>query len=211
MNRPSKNEPSRLNDPTTPLGLLASRRSCLVKNMGEPGLSSDELKEVLAAGARVPDHGNLAPWRFVVIEGAARRQLPRKLVETAQQHAIGLSTKQAQLLERFGEDAPTLVAVLYRPVEDTDIPPWEQQLSVGAACQNMLIAATALGYVGQWLTSKPAYANDFAQVLGGNVGDVLAGFLFFGTLAGPIRERARPELSEVSWLLTNFDSGREQA
>jgi len=189
------------NDRTTTLSLLKTRRSGKSRNMMPPGPTPQELDEILSIGARVPDHGKLAPWRFVVIEGAAQARFRDALLKLFKAENPDAPASQIKQISDFPTAAPTLVAVLSRVVPDHPIPVWEQELSAGAACQNMLMAAHAMGYHGQWLTGWPAYANGVIDVLGGQAGDKVAGYLFFGTVEAPLKERPRPALEDIRWPL----------
>ncbi|MEM6682320.1 MAG: nitroreductase [Pseudomonadota bacterium] len=193
--------PDEFNDLTTPLSLLKTRRSGKSRNMTAPGPSPQELHDILSIGARVPDHGKIAPWRFVVIEGEAQKRFGTALVRLFTDENPDAPETQLTTLRNFATAAPTLVAVLSRVDHARTIPAWEQELSAGAACQNMLMAAHAMGYHGQWLSGWPAYADGVIDVLGGQAGDKVAAYLFFGTVDAPLSERPRPDISEISWSL----------
>lgn len=193
--------PLSFNDRRTTLALLKTRRSGKSKTMSAPGPSATELQDILSIGLRVPDHGKIAPWRFVVIEGDAQERFSRGLVELYKAEKPDARVLELQAMSDFPIAAPTLVAVLSRVNTQRAIPVWEQELSAGAACQNMLIAAHAMGYHAQWLTGWPAYGHGVVDLLGGQTGDKVAGYLFFGTVEAELKERPRPDLSEISWPL----------
>ncbi|MFN3370276.1 MAG: nitroreductase [Sphingomonadaceae bacterium] len=181
------------NDRSTPLALLLSRRSAKARDLVAPGPSATELETILTAASRVPDHGKLAPWRFVLIED--RAAFAGLLVERYRADRPEAGRLEVEAMEAFARQAPTLIA-LVSLVRESHIPAWEQELSAGAAAQTLLIAAHALGYAGNWLTGAAAYLPGIAEALGVPGGRV-AGFLFLGTPAMPLEERPRPAPAEV--------------
>ena len=182
------------------LDLLLSRRSGSAKTMTGPGPNAEELRTILAAGARVPDHGKLAPWRFIVFEGDARARMGELLVESLLLTEPDASSERIALERGRFLRAPVVVGVV-SIVREGKIPEWEQVLSAGAACQTMLIAAHALGYVGNWITEWCAFDPHVNDRLGLVAGERVAGFLYFGTPAVPLEERVRPDLDT---LITQF-------
>ena len=172
------------------LDFLKTRRSVLARNMVAPGPDSDRLRELLAAAARVPDHGKLAPWRFVVLEHEARGELGRIAAESVAPDDADAAAVQF-------ERAPCVVAVLATPKPHPKIPRSEMILSAGAACMTLLIAAQAAGFAAQWLTGAAAYAPQVLAALGGKEGDEIAGFIYIGTASEPPSERARPDFDDV--------------
>ncbi len=178
------------------LDLLLRRRSVLARNLGEPGPNEDELRQILAAGARVPDHGKLAPWRFIIIRGAARQRLGKVLAAATREAEPSASESRLALEEQRFLRVPVTVAVVSR-VQVCKIPEWEQVLSSGAACQNLLNATHALGYHGQWLTEWYAYAPAVLEALGLGEGERIAGFVYMGTAVNAPEERQRPRLADV--------------
>ena len=138
---------------TTPaMEMLLTRRSVVANNLGEPGPDARELQQILAAAARVPDHKKLVPWRFVLFEGEARAEFGKVLATACKENepdaGVGrLETEAARFLR-----APVVIAVISSIVDKPGVPEWEQILSAGACCQNILHAATALGYSAQWIT-----------------------------------------------------------
>ena len=182
-----------LNDLSSPLALLKSRRSVKAHTLVAPGPSKGELAEILSIASRVPDHGKLAPWRFVVIED--RDSLVALLQQLWRRHRPDSDEAELAALAEFARQAPVLVALLFHPV-DGKIPVFEQKLSTGAAGLNLLLAAHALGYAGCWLTGERARLPDLAEALG-VAGGRVAGFFFLGTADGPAVERQRPAASEV--------------
>jgi len=184
------------------IGLLLSRRSGSAKTMRGPGPSVAELDTILQAAARVPDHGKLAPWRFIVFEGEARARMgeicARCVLEDEPQAG------EARLLlerERFLR-APLVVGVVSRAREGIPIPEWEQILSAGAACQTLVLAVHAMGYVANWITEWCAYHPRVRERIGLKSGERMAGFIYIGKPAAPLEERSRPA---VAALVTRFE------
>lgn len=180
--------------------LLMRRRSVKAKDMEGPGPDKEAMEKILAAGMRVPDHGKLAPWRFLVLTGPDRDRLgeliARGLVEEKE-----TSEKIAEKMKGYATQGPVLVVAIHSPSDARPIPRWEQELSAGAACQNMMIAATALGYASQWLTGWASYSPTVTKGLGLQGEERIAGFLFFGDHAEKEpTERPRPNFDDhVSW------------
>ena len=189
-------EPEKLNriGPTV-LDLLLSRRSCAARAMTGPGPSKTQLADILRAGARVPDHGKLFPWRFVVFEGEARMRFADILVETLSQEDA--SPSLCEEWRARATAAPVIVAVISAARESIKIPVWEQELSAGAVCQNMLIAVHAMGFVGNWLTEWYAYHPAVKQKIGLKPGERFAGFIYMGTPKEELQERPRPEMDKI--------------
>ena len=144
-----------LNDPTTPLSLLATRRSGKPRDLVAPGPDDAQLATMLAIAARVPDHGKLAPWRFVVVGADQRDRLSALITDAYRRDRPQAAATEIASLDQFAHQAPTLVVALFSPRSDSHIPLWEQQLSAGAACMNLLHAAHASGFAGGWLTGWP--------------------------------------------------------
>jgi nitroreductase len=193
--------PDKLNRPAPEaLALLLSRRSGSAKAMGEPGPDAAQLRQILAAGARVPDHGKLTPWRFIIFEGEARTRMGEILAECFASEPEATPERLAQERGRFLR-APVVVGVVSRVREGHKIPVWEQQLSAGAVCQNMLIAAHALGFVANWITEWCAYSTRVGERIGLKHDERIAGFVYIGTSSKALEERARPDLDT---LITRF-------
>src|ERR1700761_291809 len=193
----SKNTPkSEFNAPSpSPLDLLLTRRSGSAKAMTGPGPSPQQLADILQAGARAPDHGKLFPWRFIVFEGKGRERAGDILAEVVE--ADGERAKQVEEERKRFLRAPAVIGVISRAREQHKIPVWEQELSAGAACQNILIAATALGFTGNWLTEWYAYHPKVKEKLGLKSGERVAGFIYIGTPAEQLEERPRPEMKDI--------------
>lgn len=190
------------NDRSTPLTLLKTRRSGKPRDLAAPGPSPEQLREMAAIAARTPDHGKLAPWRFMIVPDALRAALAEKLVDIQRAEKPDANERDAEATVQFVTQAPALVVVLSAPHEEHKIPMWEQQLSAGAACMNLLHAAHAMGFAGGWLTGWAAY-SDAVRDLFGKAPQRIAGFVFIGTPSRPLEERPRGELSEIvhEWTL----------
>jgi nitroreductase len=175
------------------LDFLARRRSASAMALVGPGPTRDELNELLRLAARVPDHGKLNPWRFVVLEGAAKAAFAAKLAAIAARRPD--EPKAAAALGKL-RIPPLAVAVISSPVEGA-IPLWEQQMSAGAVCTTLLIAATAMGYGANWISDWYAFDAQALAVLGVKDGEQVAGFLYLGSFGEPPQERVRPELADI--------------
>jgi nitroreductase len=176
---------------------LLSRRSGSAKRMTGPGPTPAELDTILAAATRVPDHGKLTPWRFILFEGDARARFGEVLAECF--HATNPNTDQDRLQterERFLR-APTVVAVISRVREGTPIPEWEQMMSAGACCMTLVFAAHALGYVANWITEWCAYDPCVREKLGLADNERVTGFVYVGKSALPLEERPRPDFRSL--------------
>lgn len=178
------------------LAFLAHRRSIPVAKFAGPGPSPDEVDALLRIAARVPDHGKLGPWRFIVFEGAARQAAGAVLEAAARRSQTHLPEEALTLeAERFTR-APVVVAVVSRLIESPKIPEWEQRLSAGAVCHQLILAASAMGYVGQWLTEWCAYDADVLAAFGLGAGEKIAGYIYLGSVTEASPERVRPNVAE---------------
>lgn len=176
---------------------LRERRSTPVAQINEPGPSQEELEAILTFASRVPDHGKLAPWRFIVYRGEVRRSLGLAFADLAQKNAdtLGEEAREAEL-KRFLR-APLVVAVVSTAAPHAKIPEWEQVLSAGALCHNMILAANAHGFVANWRTEWIAYDGDALEVLGVRADEKVAGFIHIGSSTFPVPERVRPDLKTI--------------
>ena len=163
---------------------LLSRRSIVVRDMSGPGPSDADLEKILRAGMRVPDHGRLTPWRFIVIRGDAREKMGNVLGEAFRRANPDCIDEQVEIEKERFTRAPIIVAVVSRTVPEHKIPEWEQILSSGAACQNMLIAALGMGFAAQWITEWCAYNDQVKGALGLEARDRIAGFLYLVVAIG---------------------------
>ena len=179
------------------LDLLRSRRSVAPHLLGPPGPTPEELEALLAIATRVPDHGRLAPWRFVVIEGEARRRIGAAIEAAfrADQPEAD-ETRSAQERDRLAR-APTVVAVVSRARPHVKIPEWEQALSAGAVCMLLVVAANAMGFSTSWLTEWFAFDRRVLDALGLEPDERIAGFVHIGRATERPVERPRPALADL--------------
>jgi nitroreductase len=184
------------NDRASPLSLLLTRRSGKPRDMVAPGPDPAQLETILAVAARTPDHGKLAPWRFVIVPKEERDAFSALLLEAYRAEKPDAGRLEIEAIQQFAQQAPSLVVVLASPRTESHIPAWEQELSVGAACMNLLHAATALGFVGGWLTGWAAYSEMVRDAFG-TAPERIAGFVFLGSPSRELEERPRPELERV--------------
>jgi nitroreductase len=178
--------------------LLATRRSASALTLVDPGPSLAQVDRLLTLAARVPDHGKLSPWRFIVIEGAAKDGLVAKL------EAIAATRPDApKAIAGLGKlkTPPVCIAVVSRTTEGK-IPEWEQVLSAGAVCMNLLLAAAAVGYGANWITGWYAYDPAALALLGVEDGERIAGFVHVGTPAEAPLERMRPDVAAITTRLS---------
>jgi nitroreductase len=179
------------------IALLARRRSLTPANMTGPGPSAAEIETLLTIASRVPDHGKLAPWRFILFEGAARDRAGRiaLALKLADDPALDEAGRAAER-QRFSH-APLVVAVVSRAAPHVKIPEWEQTLSAGAACMNLTIAANALGYVTGWVSEWCAYDRRFGAAIGLAEHERVAGFIDVGGPKVVMENRPRPALADI--------------
>ena len=175
------------------LRFLARRRSASALSLTAPGPSAEDLAAILALAARTPDHGKLCPWRFVVLQGAAKATFVKRLEDIA---AARLDAPKAEAKLGKIRVPPLTVAVVsrYTPGE---IPEWEQRLSAGSVCTLMVIAAHAMGYGANWITDWYAYDEAAGRLLGLTENERVAGFVHIGTAAEAPLERVRPDMSAI--------------
>lgn len=179
---------------------LASRRSVPAFQMCDPGPDRAELEAILTLAIRVPDHGKLAPWRFVVYQGEERRRIGEELLRLALEKNPELSEEMIAVERSRFTRAPVVVGVISKAAPHAKIPEWEQIMSAGAVCLNLLMAANAYGYVSNWLSEWFAFDDRAHDLLGIARDEKVAGFIHIGSTTFPITERPRPNLQDVvSW------------
>ncbi|CAN5363127.1 nitroreductase [soil metagenome] len=184
-----------LNDTNSTLSLLHTRRSGKPRDMVAPGPDAAQLRAILEAAIRVPDHGKLNPWRFVIVDSDQRARLAALIVGAYRKEQPEATALQIEAMEQFAHQSPTLVVVMSAPVLGK-IALWEQQLSAGAACMNLLTATHASGFVGGWLTGWPAYSDTVRDAFGGP-DERIAGFIFIGSPLRALSERPRAAYDDV--------------
>ena len=181
------------------INFLKQRRSTVAKKMLVGRVLKKDLNTILEIGTRVPDHGALKPWRIKVIQGIKRKYLDKEVILKEFKKENKEATIKAISIEsnRF-QRAHTILAVFSTPVIHKKIPEWEQNLSAGAVCTNLLYAAQGLGYAAQWLTEWYAYNKKLIKALGGKPNkDRVAGFIYIGKKITQPKERTRPNINEV--------------
>lgn len=186
-----------LNDRSSILSLLETRRSGRPRDLVAPGPSPEELARILAIAARTPDHGKLHPWRFVHVRQDQREAFAALLDRAYRAANPDPGRLEIEAAHRFAHQAPELIVVLSAPIQGHKIPVWEQELSCGAACMNLLLAAHAMGYAGGWVTGWASTSEMVRDAFGGT-GERIAGFIFLGTPGVAPEERIRPEPGEVA-------------
>lgn len=182
------------------INLLATRRSAPVPALAEPGPTPEQIEQLLAVAARVPDHGKLAPWRFILFLGEGRRQAGEAIADVFASTNPGADAKRIDL-ERRRFQAPAVVGVVSHAAPHVKIPEWEQVMSAGAVCMNLVVAANAMGFATSWLTEWYAYDRDVLARFGLASGERMAGFIHIGTAVEPREDRVRPVMAD---LVTRF-------
>ena len=179
------------------LDLLKTRRSVKPIEMTGPGPSPADIETLLTIASRVPDHGKLAPWRFIVFEGAHRLAIGETLAALFQSDHPDATPDQIEFERQRLARAPLVIAVVSRAAPHVKIPEWEQLMSAGAAAMNLVTAAHALGYAAAWLTEWYAYDRRVLEKLGLSSAEKIVGFIHIGTPMRPPEDRPRPPLSDI--------------
>ncbi|MCC7281367.1 MAG: nitroreductase [Acetobacteraceae bacterium] len=195
------------------LAALERRRSIDPDFLGEPGPTPDQTARLLKIAARVPDHGTMEPWRFILLSGSARETASGRIA-AAYREALATdmadfarerpekAERQLEKLPRVFSRAPLVVVVVSRADPAARHPEIEQKLSAGAVCQNLIVAATAMGFGADWLTGWPAYDVRAHAILGLAAQESVAGFVHIGTILRSAPERRRPDMAAIttSWV-----------
>jgi nitroreductase len=179
------------------LELLKTRRSLKPMELTGPGPTASELDALLTVASRVPDHGKLTPWRFIVFEGEARLRAGEAIAKAFLQDNPGAKPELVAFERNRLARAPLVVAVVSRAAPHVKIPEWEQVLSAGAAAMNLVLAAHALGFGANWITEWYAYDPRVRRALGLADHEKIAGFVHIGRPAHPPEDRPRPLLSDI--------------
>jgi len=180
------------------LEFLKKRRSHPSITMSDPGPDESQVNDMLTVAARVPDHGKLAPWRFILFRRGEGQAIGAYLAARCEELNGPLDADQRDKeLTRFMR-APLVIGVVSRAAEHPKIPVWEQQLSAGAVCMNLVTAAAASGFASQWLSEWYAFDDEASRYLGARPGERFAGFVHIGTATQPPVERPRPTLSDLT-------------
>ncbi|MEJ0094759.1 MAG: nitroreductase [Methylocella sp.] len=177
--------------------LLRTRRSAPQATLAEPGPNARDIDTLLEIAARVPDHGKLAPWRFIVFEGAGRDRAGEIVGEVYARMNPGTDAKRLDYEKKRFSFAPLVIGVISRAGPRGKIPEWEQILSGGAVCMNLIVAANAEGFASVWVTEWYAYNREVLTRLGIAEHEKVAGFIHIGRNAEPREDRPRPALKEI--------------
>ena len=179
------------------IDFLLSRNSAPIPELRDPAPSDAEIETMLSIATRVPDHGRLAPWRFILYRGDVRHEIGAKLADLAEKRDGPLTEgRRNQELTRFSR-APLVIGVISSPKENPKIPQWEMFLSGGAAAMNLVIAANALGYGTNWITNWYSDVEEGRALLGLAPHERVVGFVHIGSYDGPAPERPRPDVSTL--------------
>ncbi|OYX75513.1 MAG: nitroreductase [Rhizobiales bacterium 32-66-11] len=179
------------------LEVLRTRRSTRILDFAEPGPSPEHLRDMLTIAARVPDHGKLVPWRFILLEGEGRARAGAALAAVLAQVQPDATPRRVEDERNRFLRAPVVVAVVSSAATHVKIPEIEQVFSSAAVVENLLIAATALGYGVTWLTEWPAYEPKARAALGLAEHERITGFVYIGTATQKLEDRPRPNLDEI--------------
>jgi nitroreductase len=189
---------TQLNDRSSLLRFLETRKSASAKAMTGPGPGAGQLQAMLQMAVRVPDHGKLAPWRFVVFAGDARSAVGEKFaerfVELHPEYPADMVAFQRQLFAR----APVVVGVVSTAAIHAKIPVWEQQMSAAAVCFNLVLAAQAHGFDAQWQSDWVAYDEGAKAIMGLQPQENVAGLIYIGTAAVALEDRPRPDAKAIT-------------
>jgi nitroreductase len=179
------------------LELLATRRSAPAASLAEPGPNAQELESLLKIASRVPDHGKLVPWRFILFEGEARHRAGEIIAGVYAKADPDAETAKLDLERKRLAHAPLVIAVVSRAAPHEKIPEWEQVMTAGAVCMNLTIAANAQGFATVWLSEWYAYDPEVLAGLGLAPFEKIAGFIHIGRPPGPREDRARPVIADI--------------
>ena len=175
------------------IDFLSQRRSAPIDLLREPGPSQAEIDTLVRIASRVPDHGRMAPWRFILYRGDVRHEIGRRLAELAVKVEGPLPEARLEKERTRFSRAPLVVGVVSVARDNAKIPQWEMFLSGGAAAMSLLIAASALGYGANWITNWYSELEEGRAILGLEKAERVIGFVHIGTFTGDIPERPRPD------------------
>jgi nitroreductase len=179
------------------LELLRTRRSVKPIELSDPGPSASQLDTILTVASRVPDHGKLTPWRFIIFEGTSRLAAGEKIAQAFRAIQPEATPDQLEFERKRLARAPVVIAVISRAAPHVKIPEWEQVLSAGAAAMSLVFAAHALGFAANWITEWYAYDRRVVDALGVEPNERVAGFVHIGTAIRPPDDRPRPLLTDI--------------
>ena len=177
---------------------LALRRSSSKRLLAEPGPDQNQISQLLYVAARVSDHRRLSPWRFEVFQGAAREHFNLAAQEILKAEKPDASAQELSDAAGLFNRAPTIVIVISSPDTTHKTPVWEQELSAGAVCHNLLLSANAAGWAGCWLTEWVSYSAGISAWLGLSESERVAGMIYLGTASSPPQERMRPDVKAIT-------------
>ena len=180
------------------IDLLKTRRSVKPIELTGPGPAAGELDTLLTVASRVPDHGKLTPWRFIVFDGDARLKAGDTIERIFRADHPEATEDQVAFERNRLARAPLVVAVVSCAAPHVKIPEWEQVLSAGAAAMSLVLAAHALGYGASWITEWYAYDRGVLDAFGLAPHERIAGFIHIGRPPGPPEDRPRPPLNEIT-------------
>ncbi len=185
------------------LDLLMVRRSLTVKDMTGPGPNKDQIDQLLIIGSRVPDHKKQVPWRYLVINGDSRAKLGKVLRHVFEKNNPETDISILDFEENRFMRAPVIITIISTASpENPKVPEWEQILSAGAVCQNILIAANAMGFAAQWLSEWYAYDKEVLAELGISGDERIAGFIYIGNACKDPSERGRPDINQITTFMS---------
>jgi nitroreductase len=185
-----------LNDRSSALSLLETRRSAKPRELVGDGPKAEEMERILNIAVRVPDHGKLTPWRLATVADDQRDALAALLKRALKEENPDARDAHFEKEEEFAHYAGQLVVLISAPVRDHKIPVWEQELSCGTVGMNLLLGAHALGYVAGWVTGWRAYSPTVNDAFCER-GERIAGFIFIGHSGRELEERERPDLAAI--------------
>jgi nitroreductase len=194
-------EMTQLNDHSSLLSFLKTRKSASAKAMGSPGPDAAQLQDILTIAVRVPDHGKLSPWRFVLFEGSARAEVGERFSQRFASLHPDYPAESIAFQKQLFLRAPVVIAVVSTAAEHTKIPVWEQQMSAAAVCYNVVLAAQAQGFDAQWQSDWIAYDEGAKAIMGISATEKVAGIIYIGTSTVALEDRPRPD---VDALLTRW-------
>ncbi|WPP05400.1 nitroreductase family protein [Methylocella tundrae] len=177
--------------------MLKTRRSAPPATLSGPAPTAQEIETLLTIAARTPDHGKLAPWRFIVFEGDARERAGAIIADVYAQANPGAGAERKAAEQTRLSLAPLVIAVVSRAAPHPKIPEWEQVLSAGAVCMNLVVATNALGFAAAWLTEWYSYNQEVLARLGVGAGEKIAGFVHIGRNDWRREDRVRPALADI--------------
>src|SRR6201993_2958302 len=178
--------------------LLSTRSSFKAVALTAPGPTAAEIDKLLSIACRVPDHGKLTPWRFIVFEGDARLAAGTAIATAFRAKNPDAKPEHVEFERKRLAHAPLVIAVVSRAAPHVKIPEWEQVLSAGAAAMSLVLAAHALGYAANWITEWYAYDRRVLAALGVKDDERIAGFVHIGRASASPEDRPRPPLDTIA-------------